>query len=234
MAVVWDTVLDSDILATGTYGGYEKYGRESVPIPVSHQHHHHFHYPSGVYHTLGNLAGGAKDQTVTKGDFFSWTPDSDIRETQIAYHIEIEVPGVSDKKAIQIVWLSPTRLQIEGTALRLDLIRGREGDGDPIGKSHPAPAPNKGTNGVSEKSDVDVKNDRDGGPCKRCADTENEMTTILIHGERKIGAWLRSFVLPTGCDMTTLKAKLDAGLLHISVFKKKDFVADGTKTVEIE
>jgi len=223
-------MLESEFPAMTTFGGYEKFARESVPIPVSHQHHHHYNYPSGVYHTLGNLAEGLTHKKTANGGFAHWTPVSDVRETKIAYHIEIEVPGVSDKKAIKIECLSPQTLQVEGTALRPDLIRGREGDGEPVWESGVS-------NGKTKEARVNGKDAQDGGPCTKCADsrdTESEMTTKIIHGERKIGTWRRLFTLPIGCDMTTVKAKLDAGLLHISVFKMEGLVGEDAKMVEIE
>jgi len=230
-AVVWDSILESEFPAMTTFGGYEKYARESVPIPVSHQHHHHYNYPSGVYHTLGNLAEGLTHKKNITGEFAHWTPTSDVRETKIAYHIEMEVPGVSDKKAIKIECLSPRTLQVEGTALRPDLIRGREGDGEAVWKSDSV------SNGDVKKAEVNGEDAQDGGPCTKCADSrdsESEMTMKIIHGERKIGLWRRIFTLPIDCDMTTVKAKLDAGLLHISIFKKQGLVGEDAKMVEIE
>jgi len=229
-AVVWDTESDPAMLA---FGGYERYPRESVPAPVSHHAHHHFTYPSGVYHTLGNLAQGLMHKKTAVGEFAHWTPDSDVRETKIAYHIELEVAGVSDKKTIKVVCLSPRTLLVEGVALRPDLLRGREGDGELVWKDEGV------SNGVAKKAEAkkaegNGKDALDGGPCTKCADTENEMTTNIIHGERKIGSWHRTFTLPLGCDLTTTKAKLDAGLLHISVFKKDGLVGDEAKTVEVE
>ena len=206
MAVVWDSVLDNEIPALRTFGGYENPARVSPSIT-----HSHFYWPGSVSH-LPNPFNH-------KSDLSPWKPASDIRETKLAYHIEIEVPGVSDKKAIQITWLSPHTLQVDGAATRPDLERGREGDGESIWESDPA-------NGVS-KSD----GENDGGPCVRCVDRENEMTTSMIAEERKIGAWRRVFTLPFGCDMKKAKARLDAGLLRISVFKKE--VVEGGEPVNL-
>ena len=60
------------------------------------------------------------------------------------------------------------------------------------------------------------------------------MTTEIIHGERKIGSWHRTFTLPLDRDLTTTKAKLDAGLLHISVFKNDGSGGDEAKMVAVE
>jgi len=227
-AVVGDTELESDSTNLAL-GDHERYGHESVPGPVSHHAHHHFTYPSAMYHTFGGLT----HKNTAIGEFAHWTPNSDVRETEIAYHIEMEVAGVSDKKTIKVACLAPRTLLVEGVAERADLLRGREGDGESVWKGEGV------ANGAdkkleAKKVEVNGKDDIDGGPCTKCADTENEMTTKVIHGERKIGSWHRTFTLPVGCDLTTTKAKLDAGLLHISVFKKDRFGANKAKIVTVE
>lgn len=235
-SVVWPDTLQSENPAVTTFGGYEKYARQSSPSSVAHQHHHHFHYPSGVFHTLGNLA----EPFTYKGHdggLASWTPDSDVRETKTAYHIEIEVPGVSDKKAVHIAWLSPRILQVEGAAVRPDLARGRDQDDKPKWESGGAGAAANGETKkahIGQSADTSAKSAQDSRPCQKCADNENEMTTRIIHGERKIGSWRRLYTLPVGCDMTTLKAKLDAGLLQVSVLKQEGLVGEGMKSIEIE
>jgi len=212
MAVAWDSVPESEFPAMTTFGGYDKLAREavSIPIPVTHQHQHHFHYPGGVYHTLGKLSG---HKNSSNSNIALWSPSADVRETELAYHIDMEVPGVSEKKAIKIAWLSPTTFHVDGVAVRPDLIRGREGEGEPMWESDVVSGGNSGSEPAGSKP-------KDGGGCAKCADSEEEMTTRFISSERKIGAWRRNFTLPGGCDMSTLKAKLDAGMLHISVFKK--------------
>jgi hypothetical protein len=58
MAVVWDSILESEFPAMTSFGRYDKLTREAVsmPIPVTHQHQHHFHYPNDAYHTLDKLS----------------------------------------------------------------------------------------------------------------------------------------------------------------------------------
>jgi len=174
-AVVWDTESDPAMLA---FGGYERYARESVPAPVSHHAHHHFTYPSGVSHTLGNLAQGLTHKKTAIGGFAHWTPDSDIRETKIAYHIEMEVAGVSNKKTIKVVCVSPGTLLVEGVALRPELLRGREGDGESVWKEEGV-SDGAVKKAEAKKTEGNVKDALDGGPCTKCADTENEMTTNI-------------------------------------------------------
>ena len=248
-AVVWDGMMDSEY-PTSIVGGYERHARDSVlapvlhhsfgnyerhvhnnvPSPVLHHAHHLINYPGGTYHTLGNLAQGLTHKKTAIGEFSYWTPDSDVRETKTAYHIEMEVAGVSDKKTIKVVWQSPRTLLVEGVASRRDLTGEHESDAESVWKG------NGVTTGEVKKAkaktvEVNGKDALNRGPV---AGTENGMTTTLLHDERKIGSWHRTFTLPTGCDCTTTKAKLDAGLLHILISKKDASVEDEGKLVVVE
>jgi HSP20 family molecular chaperone IbpA len=60
------------------------------------------------------------------------------------------------------------------------------------------------------------------------------MTTKLLHGERKTGSWRRCFSLPIDCDMKTLRAGLEAGLLHISIFKRDMAGGEPATKIEVE
>src|SRR2546423_10041192 len=65
------------------------------------RHMHHFHFP---HMDLQNMSWrfsrqhGKSSHIGNEPCLSSWAPDTDIRETKLAYHIEIEVPGVMDKK----------------------------------------------------------------------------------------------------------------------------------------
>jgi len=231
-AVVWDTAQDSEPVFSA-FNSHEKYTPKIESAPVSNHAHHHITHPNGVYHTLGNLAHGFTHKQIAIGGFAHWEPDSDVRETKIAYHIEIEAAGVSDKNTIKVSLLSPNVLQVEGVALRPDLLRGREGDGELMWNGEGA-VKDKVDGEDTKQNGISGKDAPDGGPCTHCPDTENEMTTRIIRGERKIGAWHRNFTLPLDCDLTTTRAKLEAGLLHISVFKKVGSMGDNAKRIVVE
>jgi len=219
MAVVWDTIHDPVV---DSYLGYPK------PHQNKGLHHevHHFHHPP---HSSTKTAPALHTTTAshTNGHAVSWTPDSDLRETKIAYHIEMELAGVSDKTSILIQWMSPRTLLVEGKATRPDLNRGHEGDGDAMWE------PNLEAEAVKAEKRKPDTTAQDGGDLVRCPDTAEERTTRIIFGERKIGSWRRSFTLPADVDMTTLKARLRDGLLRISVFKRETSGESGVR-IEIE
>lgn len=50
-------------------------------------------------------------------------PNADIRETRQTYHVEIEVPCVTDKNTCIIHWLSPRILLVRGDIPRPDISR---------------------------------------------------------------------------------------------------------------
>jgi hypothetical protein len=159
MAVVWDSALESEVPAITSFGDYGK--AESERCREVHHHHHHHLYPNSYPLHLGILAGAFKHKPHANGDIGSWTPDSDIRETKLAYHIEMELAGVSDKKDILIQWMSPRTLVVEGKAVRPDLTRGREADGDAMWESDVAsrkkPPTSRGpTKTVDHVSDVPI------------------------------------------------------------------------------
>ena len=229
MAVVFDTVLESELPATtcfGTYKTAERGGRSEVV------HHHHFPYPSGYAHHLSKLSAAFKHKKHASEDVVSWTPDSDIRETKLGYHIEMELPGVSDKKDILIQWMLPRTMLVEGRAARPHVGRGPQADGDTMWESDVVSGSE--TNRVKKQGVDKSEGDQDGGPCARYPDTENEVTTKLLHGERRIGLWRRVFTLPVDSDMKTMKAGLEAGLLHISVAKKELGGGEPATRVEVE
>lgn len=221
-AVVWDTTLDSNMPAGATFSEYAKLAHDNIPMPISNQQHHHFIHPGSLYHQLSNLGPTFRHQKT--GELVSWTPDCDIRESKTAYHIEIEVPGVRDRKSIQVVWISPRILQIDGVAARPHL----KGDRSEVVLGF-------GLNGIAKDEKIHKEDSGSDSQCQKCADRDNESElTNIVRGERKIGSWRRFFTLPVDCDATTLKAKLDAGLLHISVSKHEGTVAEGAQMVEIE
>jgi len=200
MAVVWDSALGPPT-SSANYDALATDG---------HSDAHLLHQPSRANGTALDPA----HKRQVNGNIASWTPDSDIRETKIAYHIEIELAGLTNMKDILIQWMSSRTLLVEGKTRRMDLCRTHEGDGEAMWESDSQPSD-------VENEMHESNNDEDGGVLYRCPDTPEERTTRLVQSERKIGAWRRSFTLPIDADMKTVKAALDNGLLHISVFKRQ-------------
>lgn len=57
-------------------------------------------------------------------------PKADIRATKLAYHIEVDAPGIANKNQVMVQWLSPLSLFVSGTCERPDIGHMRPAEGD--------------------------------------------------------------------------------------------------------
>jgi HSP20 family molecular chaperone IbpA len=96
---------------------------------------HHFHFPPvGLQSMTRKFSYHRHKSSHTGGEprLSSWTPNTDIRETKLAYHIEIEVPGVMDRQNLLIQWMSPRTLLVEGDIKRPLVGRGKNAEGETL------------------------------------------------------------------------------------------------------
>ena len=91
-------------------------------------HPHHFHFPAVSFHDLKSKIGHVSHLAQPPAPAAPIVPNADIRETKQAYHIEIEVPCVTDKNACVVHWLSPRILLVRGDIPRPD-ISGKAANG---------------------------------------------------------------------------------------------------------
>lgn len=133
------------------------------------------------------------------------TPDVDIRDAIAHYLLEIEVPGVRYSANIRCQWTSSKTLIVSGEIER------------------PAYGQQKKTTSTA------------GGERNIPAtdDDEEEPPYVLV-GERRIGSFKRLFTFPVDVDTEKLTAKLDAGLLCITVPKKEHHTPTGNGKVKVE
>jgi HSP20 family molecular chaperone IbpA len=120
-------------------------GHHHSPPSAHHMqmHSHHFHFPPtslldasasfskklrAVGQKLSHCADGERG-AAGRGRGSSWSPDTDIRQTKYAYHIEIEVPGTTDKETLLIQWLSPSTLIVRGEIERPFVGHGKAAEG---------------------------------------------------------------------------------------------------------
>lgn len=220
-------------------------------------HTHHFHFPpksllaatasfnehlKSQGRKLSHIADGERGP-AGRGSVSSLSPPTDIRQTKLAYHIEIEVPGTTDKDALLIQWLSPSTLLVRGEIERPFVGHGKaaegtylwqqgeeNGDGYPVGdtQNQEAQATNENeqvSNGYTYQSSTGSKHLEgqtadDGGKVKKMVtDSGDECADIpmFLLEERHTGPWQRTFALPHDVEMKALKAKLEGGLLRIDI-----------------
>ena len=93
---------------------------------------HHFHFPPVSLHSLAQkwktIAPGHKKQQGV--EVTQCCPETDIRETVYAYHIEIALPGVHDKERLVIQWMSPRTLLVQGDISRPYVGHGKRAEGE--------------------------------------------------------------------------------------------------------
>ncbi len=143
------------------------------------------------------------------------SPLFDVRETDNAFFLEGEFPGVSGKDEILIEKLGPRTLLVESKRERYDLEKGweefsvkTEANGDL--ESGTANAK------LVKHAHGQERHDDDDANTKEKAAIKNMLT------ERHVGTLQRSFTFPSAVDIGGLKARLRHGLLVMMVPKVRD------------
>lgn len=221
--------------------------------PTSHQKRvqtHHFHFPPtsllaastkfGQHlraegRKLSHVAWGERG-VAGDGSISSWSPNTDIRQTKHAYHIEIEVPGTTDKETLLIQWLSPSTLIVRGQIERPFVGHGKAAEAAHQFQQSEESADGYPTGNATGSTNAEGKTTNDSGKLKAMTkdpgDESADIPLFLLE-ERKTGPWQRTFTLPHDVDMKALKARLEGGLLMIDIPTKGVSGEPGTK-VEIE
>lgn len=175
------------------------------------------------------------------------SPSFDIRETDDAYYLEGEFPGVRDPNAIFIERLGSRALLIEARATKLDLKQewGVElddgGDATASTKQEAAaagPAVNSGAAGGGASASSGHKADKDPTRPEEASsndiwrkegkvdsDDKKPSKARLLLSERHSGSLQRSFTFPDLIDCSKLKARLRDGLLRVRVPKAEGSVS---------
>jgi HSP20 family molecular chaperone IbpA len=221
--------------------------------PSSHQKQtqtHHFHFPPtsllaantrfGQHlraqgRKLSHAAYGERG-VAGDGSISSWSPNTDIRQTKLAYHIEIEVPGTTDKETLLIQWLSPSTLIVRGQIERPFIGHGKAAEGAYQFQQSEESADGYPTGNATGSRNMEGRTTNDSGKLKTMTtDLGDEFADIplFLLEERKTGPWQRTFTLPHDADMKALKARLEGGLLRIDI-PTKDVSGEPGIKVEIE
>jgi HSP20 family protein len=156
-------------------------------------------------------------------------PNFDVRETAAAYFLEGEFPGISGPHAIKVEWLDGNTLRVTGHIYKTDL----EADWatDNLGRICPQATVKNELAAQSASEDVFL-------PLHRFDDEDNEhsvakgITPKEWLSERGIGAFVRTFDLPSAVNTDGTRVKLHQGLLVMMVPKVKEN-SDASKIKEI-
>lgn len=102
-------------------------------VDQSNQHQpHHIHFPPATIQSFGQkmktkTLWHRKPKKVERSPF---CPEADIRETNLAYHIEVSLAGVGVKESLVIQWMSPRTLLVRGNIGRPDVGHNKPAEGD--------------------------------------------------------------------------------------------------------
>ena len=142
-----------------------------------------------------------------------YTPNADIRETAKEFYIDVELPGLRPKDALEVRWIdNDNALMVDATLKRPDIEESTAAE--------PAEA-EAASSTKAEHSEAD----------KKAAAEDKNRVHILAH-ERRIGRFVRSFDFSSAVDHETMDVKVSNGLLRI-VVEKKPQDKKPAKTVEV-
>lgn len=152
----------------------------------------------------------------------AFTPNFDVYESDTTYTLEGDLPGLSNKKALDLEFSDDRTLMIRGKVERT-IPAGQT----PGGRSLKPTV--EDTDDEEDFAMVDKKEGEKEGEKKEKEEVVAEMKTWL--NERTFGTFQRSFNFPTPVNVEEVKAQLANGVLRVTIPK---IVPKGTKKIEIE
>lgn len=208
------------------YPGVYYYTPEPYQTTHIPKHHHHF-VPTPVKHAV-------HDFVHPLGDGFQIpAPHCDIRETKSAYYLDVELPGLKDRKDVKLRWTGTRSLFVDAKIEREKIQE--EGEAVAI-ESQTTPSggqvtPPEESPSASSSSESDKQNKK-----KSSNKSKNEKKAVhFLKKERKTGELARAFNFPVDVEQDNTVAKLAYGVLSVVVPKKvKHPEEEGHRDVEIE
>lgn len=150
----------------------------------------------------------------------AFTPNFDVTESETEYILEGDLPGLSNKKAIEIEFSHDRTLMVRGKLERTIPVENKRSLKPTV----------EDTDDEDEYSVVSGEKEEDKeDKLKETEVVVGEMKTWL--NERTFGTFQRSFSFPTPVKVEDVKAQLQDGVLRITVPK---IVQKGTRKIEIE
>jgi len=163
-------------------------------------------------------------------NFNSFTPSFDVKENKDSYVLDGELPGVSDKSAIDLSFVDDHTL----------VIKGRVEKNSETGK----PAPRENQEVAEEKANYQAPTVEEEEPSsteqavtKTSGSTEvekqqpQEADKYWVR-ERYVGEFQRAFSFPQNVDHEAVKASLKDGILSVVIPKKNG--PDGIRKIAVE
>lgn len=168
-------------------------------------------FPSDTFRLLDELNQLSSSMDTTHGgNKRAFSPNFDIHETDSAYVLEGELPGLGDKSKINIEFTDDNTLLVRGNIEKS------------IHKTLPSSEPRalEGSTPVDADTNTEVQVvERAKGSQKAVGKPTGGYRCWV--SERTVGEFQRSFSLPGAVDINAVKASLENGLLKIIVPKRE-------------
>jgi HSP20 family protein len=196
---------------------------------------------TGPHPNLSSLVHAIEDPYFDKNSHHRhediYSPKFDVRESDSAFFLEGEFPGVMRKEDLTIEKLGPRTLLVEANVTRFD-VRAEWGQSvlAPISAAHslkaeqPQMVSDKGKTGKRDEEGAYEQNN----PAAEWKEEKSSGDGLRIKlAERHVGYLQRSFTFPCAVDIDALKARLRCGLLVMMVPKMRD-TKNVSKKIDIE
>lgn len=203
------------------YPGFYYYTPEPYQTTQIPKHHHH------VPPSLKHAQHAVHELVHPFGEGYQFpAPHCDIRETKSAYYIDVELPGLRDKKDVKLKWTGTRSLFVDASIYRQPLPE----ETVEVASSSTSPSSSAAAAAESNSSSETDKKKEDKKDKKK---EKKEKSVHFLKRERKTGEFARAFNFPVDIEQDKTVAKLAYGILSITVPKKEKEQEDH-KDVEIE
>jgi len=211
-------------------------------FPRYHSHNHHGNSASAAMSPFWRLLEDPffVPTTSTSGGRLGgslFQPKFDVHETPEAFVLDGEVPGITDKNALDIHFTDQQTLVIHGRVEKL-----RRSSPEPEAEEQPTETASSSSN--SKKPTVEDAGEGDssesGAKSTQLATTTDEKSVskpaagpkhrVWVQ-ERSVGEFQRSFNFPAGIDQDNVKATLKDGILTVTVPK---MAQKGKRRINVE
>ena len=192
-------------------------------------------FPNNDFTTLFRLLDDYNTQSGSGSSsaIRAFTPKFDVREHEKSYELQGELPGI-EQKDVHIEFADPHTLVIKG---HIEREYSSEGAGNARGRITGdvtnAPASHKAT---VEDEDAKAEKDEDKNDAEKTNQVSKQPGKPLHRpkywvAERSVGEFHRAFTFPSRVEQDAVKARLNNGILNVTVPKASEHKA---KRIEVE
>ncbi|KAK6500579.1 hypothetical protein TWF506_003351 [Arthrobotrys conoides] len=164
----------------------------------------------------------------------SFTPSFDVKETKDSYVLDGELPGVTDKSALDLTFVDENTLVVKGRVER-NTETGKPSSSSTATTEATADSKEGATKSYHAPS---VEEEGESSAVTKTSESSTEVEKKQDTGdkywvrERYVGEFQRAFNFPQSVDHEAVKASLKDGILSIVVPKKAK--PDGFRKINIE